>query len=280
MWMRVAVIGAAVEARFEPEGKMRLEGKVAIVTGGGSGIGRSISVHLAQQGAIVLIIDINMSGAEETVELVRRAGGEARAIRTDVTKKGDVQAMAAEARTSSGRIDILVNCAGTDKKGAVTELSVETWDMLMDLNLKGTFLCTQAVMPTMIDQHYGRIVNIASMAGKTGEPLTSPYCASKFGVIGFTQSVALEVGKHNVTINAVCPGPVNTELFKQSIAQFASINGVSEEDYLKKVFIDPTPMGRIAEPADVAHAVVFLSSDEAEYITGTTLNVSGGREMH
>lgn len=259
---------------------MKLKNKMAIVTGGGSGIGRAICLHLMQEGARVLISDINLPAAQETVEMIRKAGGEADAIKTDVTKKDDAQVMAAEAGTRHGRIDILVNCAGTDKKGAITELSVETWDMLMELNLKGTFLCTQAVMPAMIEQQYGRIVNIASMAGKTGEPLTSPYCASKFGVIGFTQSVALEVGKHNITINAVCPGPVNTDLFKQSIAQFAALNGVSEQEYLQKVFIDPTPMGRIAEPEDVARAVVFLASDDADFITGTTLNVSGGREMH
>jgi len=259
---------------------MRLKGKSAIVTGGGGGIGRSICVHLAREGARVMISDINLPAAEETVQLIRKAGGKARAFKTDITKEEDVRAMAAETKSVYGRIDILVNCAGTDKKGAITQLSVETWNLLLDLNLKGTFLCTQAVMQTMIDQRYGRVVNIASMAGKTGEPLTSPYCASKFGVIGFTQSVALEVGRHNVTVNAVCPGPVNTELFQQSIAQFAKLNGVSEQEYLQKVFIDPTPMGRIAEPADVARAVVFLASDEAEYITGSTLNVSGGREMH
>lgn len=260
---------------------MRLLGKVAIITGGGGGIGRSVSIHFAQEGAKVIVSDINMGSAEDTVKLIREAGGEAGAVKTDITNKDEALAMAAETiKLYGGRIDILVNCAGTDKKGAITDLSVETWDMLMNLNLKGTFLSTQAVIGTMIDQQYGRIVNIASMAGKTGEAMTSPYCASKFGVIGFTQSVALEVGKHNVTINAVCPGPVNTDLFKQSIAQFAGLNGVSEKEYLQKVFIGPTPLGRIAEPGDVARAVVFLASDDAEFITGTTLNVSGGREMH
>jgi NAD(P)-dependent dehydrogenase (short-subunit alcohol dehydrogenase family) len=150
----------------------------------------------------------------------------------------------------------------------------------MELNLKGVFLCTQAVLPWMIKRRYGRIINISSMAGKTGEAFTSPYCASKFGVIGFTQSVALEVGKHNITINAVCPGPVETELIKQSVAQAAKLKGMNPEDFLKSFFIDPTPLGRIAKPLDVARAVTFLASDEAEFITGSTLNVSGGREMH
>jgi NAD(P)-dependent dehydrogenase (short-subunit alcohol dehydrogenase family) len=150
----------------------------------------------------------------------------------------------------------------------------------MALNLKGVFLCTQAVTAHMIKNRYGRIVNISSMAGKTGEPFTSPYCTTKFGVIGFTQAVALEVGKHNITINAVCPGPVDTELIVKSISQSAAIKGVSFEEYKQNFFIEPTPLGRMAKPADVARAVVFLASDEAEFITGSTLNVSGGREMH
>jgi NAD(P)-dependent dehydrogenase (short-subunit alcohol dehydrogenase family) len=132
----------------------------------------------------------------------------------------------------------------------------------------------------MIERRYGRIVNISSMAGKTGEPLTSPYCATKFGVIGFTQSIALELGKHNITVNAVCPGPVDTDLIRQSVAQSAKIKGMAPEDFLQEFFINPTPLGRIAQPVDIARAVIFLASDEAEFITGSTLNVSGGREMH
>lgn len=259
---------------------MRLKDRIAIVTGGGNGIGRAIAEHIAKEGGKVVVSDIDFQAAKSTVEKIREQGGEAYAVKTDVTRKADVQAMAAEAKKTYGRIDILVNNAGTDKKGAITDLSEETWDMLMELNLKGVFLCTQAVMPTMIEQHYGRIVNISSMAGKTGEPLTSPYCATKFGVIGFTQAVALEVGTHNVTINAVCPGPVNTELIQKSVAQSAAIKGVSPEQFLQEFFVGPTPLGHIAEPIDVAKAVVFLASDDAEFITGSSLNVSGGREMH
>ncbi len=259
---------------------MKLNERVAIVTGGGRGIGASICEHIAREGGRVVVSDIDLEAARETAERIRKAGGKALALRTDVTKKAEVQALAAEAKRAYGRIDILVNNAGTDKKGAITDLSEETWDMLMELNLKGVFLCTQAVLPTMIEQRYGRVVNISSMAGKTGEPLTSPYCVTKFGVIGFTQAVALEVGKHNVTVNAVCPGPVDTELIRKSVSQSAAIKGVSPERFLQEFFIDPTPMGRIAKPSDVAKAVVFLASDEAEFITGSTLNVSGGREMH
>jgi len=259
---------------------MRLKERVAIVTGGGGSIGRSICEHIAREGGKVVVSDIDMTAARETAELIRREGGVAIEVHTDVTSKVDAQQMAAVAKKAFGRIDILVNNAGTDIKGRITEIPEETWDKLMNLNLKGVFLCTQAVMATMIEQRYGRIVNIASMAGKTGEPLTSPYCATKFGVIGFTQAVAQEVGQYNVTINAVCPGPVDGELIRKSVSQSAAIKGMIPEEFMQQFFVAPTPLGRIAKPADVAHATVFLATDDAEFITGSTLNVSGGREMH
>ncbi len=259
---------------------MRLKEKVAIVTGGGSGIGRAICVNMVKEGARIVIPDINLDAAKETADMIAKEGGEAMAVKTDVTRKPEVQAMVADALRAHGQIDILVNNAGIDIKGAITELEESTWDKIMNLNVKGVFLCTQAVLPSMIERRYGRIVSISSMAGKTGEPFTSPYCASKFAVIGFTQAVALEVGKHGITVNAVCPGPVETDLIKQSVAQSAKLKGMSPDDFLQSFFIDPTPLGRIAQPLDVARAVMFLASDEAEFITGSTLNVSGGREMH
>ena len=259
---------------------MRLKDRVAIVTGGGAGIGRSICINMAKEGAKVAAMDINEEAALETAEMIEKEDGDALALKMDVTLKADVQAMTAQVLKTHGKIDILVNNAGTDIKGSITELAENTWDTLMNINLKGVFLCTQAAVASMIEQRYGRIVNISSMAGKTGEPLTSPYCATKFGVIGFTQSIALELGKHNITVNAVCPGPVDTDLIRQSVAQSAKIKGMAPEDFLQEFFINPTPLGRIAQPVDIARAVIFLASDEAEFITGSTLNVSGGREMH
>jgi 3-hydroxybutyrate dehydrogenase len=259
---------------------MRLKDRVAIVTGGGAGIGRSVCLNMVKEGAKVVVADINQETAQETANTIAKEGGDAMALQMDVTRKTDVQAMAAMALKTYDKIDILVNNAGTDIKGAITELTEKTWDTLVNINLKGVFLCTQAVSHTMIERRYGRIVNISSMAGKTGEPLTSPYCATKFGVIGFTQSIALELGKHNITVNAVCPGPVDTDLIRQSVAQSAKIKGMAPEDFLREFFINPTPLGRIAQPVDIARAVIFLASDEAEFITGSTLNVSGGREMH
>jgi NAD(P)-dependent dehydrogenase (short-subunit alcohol dehydrogenase family) len=259
---------------------MKLRDRVAIVTGGGAGIGRSICIHMVKEGAKVVVADINPEAAQQTADILNKEGGDGMAFRADVTQSADAQAMAAAALKAYGKIDILVNNAGTDIKGAITELTEKTWDTLMNINLKGVFLCTQAVSHSMIEARYGRIVNISSMAGKTGEPLTSPYCATKFGVLGFTQSVALELGQYNITVNAVCPGPVDTDLIRQSVAQSAKIKGMKPEDFLQEFFIKPTPLGRIAKPEDVARAVIFLASDEAEFITGSSLNVSGGREMH
>jgi NAD(P)-dependent dehydrogenase (short-subunit alcohol dehydrogenase family) len=259
---------------------MMLNGKVAIVTGGGSGIGAGIAKYLSEKGAVIHIFDIDSSGAGRVVEAITRTGKQATAYQVDVTNKKSIEDAISGIIAKEGRVDILVNNAGTDIKGSITELDEKTWDLMMDLNLKGVFLCTQAVAKEMVKQESGRIVNISSMAGKTGEPFTSPYCATKFGVIGFTQSVALELGKHNITVNAVCPGACETELIKKSITGSAKLSGRSYEEELYEKFIKLTPMGRIARPIDVAKAVAFLASDEAEYITGSSINVSGGREMH
>jgi len=257
-----------------------LTNRVAIVTGGGSGIGRECAFYLAQAGAKVVVPDLNLTAAQATADVIKKNGGDALGIQMDVTQKSQIHVMVEQVLKVYGTIDILVNNAGIDIKGLVVELPEETWDKIININLKGVFLCTQAVLPTMIENKYGRIVTISSMAGKTGEAFTSPYCASKWGVIGFTQSLALEVGKHNITANCVCPGPVETELIGTSVAQAAALKGMEPDEFFKAFFLDPTPLGRIAKPLDIARAVAFLASDEAEFITGSTLNVSGGREMH
>jgi len=259
---------------------MRFSDRVAVITGGGGGIGRAISLNLGREGATVVAADIDPQAAEETARLVIRDGGQALAIEVDITRKQSVQALVAEVLRAYGKVDILVNNAGIDIKGAVVDLEESSWDKILDINLKGMFLVTQAVLPFMIAIRYGRIVNMSSMLGRTGKAYSSPYCASKFGVIGFSQAVALEVGKFRITVNVVCPGPVDTEMIRQSIAQSAQLQGVTCEEFLQTYFINQTPLGRIAKPTDVAHAVVFLASDEAAFITGSALNVSGGREMH
>ena len=259
---------------------MSLEKMVAIVTGGGMGIGRGITLELARRGASVVIADINDEAAEKTKADVEAAGGKAATVHTDVTNQESTVSMARFAIDTYGKIDILVNNAGADKKGAVWEFEEKDWDFLMALNLKGVFLSTQAVVAHMMERKFGRTINMSSMAGKSGEPFTAPYCTTKFGVIGFTQSIALELGKYNVTVNAVCPGAVETDLFKRGVTGSAKANNRTYEEELQEKFISLTPLGRMTTVEDVAKGVAFFASDEAQFITGTSLNVSGGREMH
>ncbi|ADK82545.1 SDR family NAD(P)-dependent oxidoreductase [Sediminispirochaeta smaragdinae] len=259
---------------------MRLKNKVAFVTGAGSGIGRAISQKLAVEGAYVAVVDVNSSAAEETVTLITNEGRVAKAFRVDVTLKNDLEDVIRLVVDTWGTIDVLVNNAGTDIKGRIQDYDVKNWERIMDLNLKGVFLVTQAVVKQMLKQQSGKIINISSIAGKTGETFTSPYCASKFGIIGFTQSIALELGPKNITANVICPGPVETELIRNSIAGTAKLNNRSYEEELNAKFLSRTPLGRLAKPEDIANAVSFLSSDEANFITGVSLNVCGGMELH
>lgn len=259
---------------------MDLKDRTAIVTGGGMGIGRGIVMELASRGAKVVVADIKADLAEKTAKEVTDAGGTALAFHADVTDKASTVAMAQFAVDSYGHIDVLVNNAGADIKGAVWEFEEKDWDFLMNLNLKGVFLSTQAVVKHMMVRRSGRIINMSSMAGKSGEPFTAPYCTTKFGVIGFTQSIALELGEYNITVNAVCPGAVETDLFKRGVTGSAKANNRTYEEELQEKFIKLTPLGRMTRIEDVAQAVAFFASDAASFVTGSSLNVSGGREMH
>jgi len=259
---------------------MDLKERIAIVTGGGMGIGQGIVKELASRGANVVVADINEDAAKQTAQEVVDSGGNAVAFRADVTDSKSTAAMAQFAVDNFGHIDILVNNAGADIKGAVWEFNEKDWDFLMNLNLKGVFLSTQAVVKHMMVRRSGRIINMSSMAGKSGEPFTAPYCTTKFGVIGFTQSIALELGDHNITVNAVCPGAVETDLFKRGVTGSAKANNRTYEEELQEKFISLTPLGRMTTVEDVAKGVAFFASDDAKFITGTSLNVSGGREMH
>jgi 2-hydroxycyclohexanecarboxyl-CoA dehydrogenase len=238
---------------------MRLEGRPAIVTGAASGLGRGIARALAAEGARVAILDLNEAGAAETVELIRGAGGAAVAHRTDVTRRAEVESAVNDVVMRWGAVNVLVNNAGWDRPMPFLETDEAFWDRILALNLKAHFHLAQVVLPHMIRQGGGKVVAIASDAGRVGSSGEAIYSAAKGGVIAFTKTLAREMARHRINVNCVCPGPSETPLFQ---SEFTAI-----------------PWGRLGTPEDVAGAVVFLASDEADFITGQTLSVSGGLTM-
>lgn len=255
---------------------MKLENRVAIVTGAAEGIGKSIAAEFVKEGAKVVVADINFNEAKKTAE---QLGENAFAVNVDVTNKSQVDKMVAASIEKFGKVDILVNNAGIVRKGWVKDLPEETWDDVLTINLKGTFLCSQAILPEMIKNNYGRIVTISSIAGKQGEAAGSAYCASKFGQIGFTQALALEVAGNNITVNAVCPGPIPTSLGEYGIREDAKLRG-QDPDEFRDWFISRTPFGVQGTPKQVARMTVFVASDDCDFCTGSAFNCNGGIIMH
>jgi 2-hydroxycyclohexanecarboxyl-CoA dehydrogenase len=250
---------------------VRLAGKVAVVTGAASGIGRAIAEALAREGARVAVLDLNDAGARETVSAIERAGGTASAHRVDITDVAVVDSTIDAVAGREGGLHVLVNCAGWDKPMPFVETSPEFWDKILAINLKGPIACTRAALRHMIKQESGKIIMIASDAGRVGSTGEAVYSAAKGGVIAFTKTVARETARHRINVNCVCPGPSDTPLFQK---EFAAVNPKLAES-LKRVI----PWGRLGVPDDVAPAVVFLASDDAGFITGQTLSVSGGLTM-
>jgi acetoin reductase-like protein len=255
---------------------MRLQDKVAIVTGGAQGMGKAISLRYAGEGASVVIADRNLEGAEATAQQIEQGGGKAAAVAVDVRDQAQVQAMIDAAVSQFGGLDILVNNAGVGKIIPFLETTEADWDFMFDINCKGLLWCSQAAARQMIEQgRGGKIINLASQAGRRGEALVLAYCASKACVISMTQSMALALAPHKINVNALAPGIVDTPFWDEVDKQFAKLLNM-EIGEPKRTFVQSIPLGRIEQPDDVAGAAVFLASSDADYITQQTLNVDGG----
>ncbi len=241
-----------------------INNKIAIVTGGGGGIGGAIADRFAREGAKIAIADIDSNAAEAQTARLADRGADAVAITADVTQKESVRGMVQASLDRWGRIDILVNVAGGADRKPVVEMTAADWDRIVDMNLKSVFLCCQAVLPAMLKQRYGKIVNISSIYGFTGNATRSSYAAAKAGVAVFTKSLALEVIKDGINVNAVAPGRVTTERVRSHYSDQAWAAAVAQ-----------IPMGRTGTPEEIASAALFLATDENKYITGQTLHVNG-----
>ncbi len=246
---------------------MILGDKAAIVTGAGRGIGRGIALKLAERGAHVVASDIDVDTATETAKEVETLGRRALPLKADVSKRGDVEDMVAATLEEFGAIHILVNNAGIARSGMLRKLTDEAWDEVLAVNLKGIFHTTQLVAAHMIELAYGKIINISSIYGRTGTIGDSNYAASKAGIIGFTKSTARELARYNINVNAVLPGMIDTPL----------LQGIP--DYYLQPMIKEIPLRRVGTPEDIGNVVAFLASDEASYITGAAIEVTGGWRM-
>jgi 3-oxoacyl-[acyl-carrier protein] reductase len=243
---------------------MKLLNQTAIVTGSRRGIGKAIAKALAAEGSNVVICDVNQEDCELAASEIRESGGKAIAIKCDITVKADVQKMAVEVVTKFGKVDILVNNAAYGVIKPFVKITEEDWDQVFDVNLKGTFLCTQVVAKNMIKNNGGRIINIASVASGGGggcPPLMAPYIASKAGVKALTETLAIELADFGININAICPGTIDSGILPESIKQRS---------------LRTIPKGRLGLPEDIANMVVFLAAPESDYITGSIFVVDGG----
>lgn len=243
---------------------MRLKDKVAIITGGGQGIGKATALRFAKEGAKIAVIEFNEATGQATVNEINAQNGKAIFLKTDVSKRAQAEAMAKQVKEHFGRIDILLNNAGILRDAQLLKMTEEQFDSVIAVNLKGSFNCTQAVAPFMIDQNYGRIINVSSVVGLYGNFGQTNYVATKAGVIGMTKVWARELGRKGICVNAVAPGFIGTEMV-QSMPQ-----------KIIDAMIQKVPLARIGQPDEVASVYVFLASDDASYVNGTVISVDGG----
>jgi NAD(P)-dependent dehydrogenase (short-subunit alcohol dehydrogenase family) len=261
-----------------------LQGQIAIVTGAASGIGRAIALRLSREGAAVVAADLDGKATEGLVQEMVSQGRRGLALQVDVSVEKDVERMVRETLKNFSQVDILVNNAGIGTTGLIIDHTVDDWEKSMSVNLKGTFLCSRAAAKEMIPRKRGRIVNIASIGGKEGEEFIGGYCASKFGVIGLTQVMAKELGRHRITVNAVCPGYIWTPRWEKMAVwfkeNFPALASKSPEEIFEARVKSVTPLRRPQTGEDIASLVAFLASEEAKNINGQSINVDGGARMH
>lgn len=249
---------------------MDLKDKVAIVTGSRRGIGKAIVLALAKAGAHIVVSDINLDDCNKVVEEIKAIGKEGLAVKTDVSNNEDIKQMVESTIKRFGRVDILVNNAGIYMQKSLTDVTEQDFDRILAINLKGVFLCSKAVVPEMIKQGKGKIINITSIAGQVGFANSSAYCASKGAIINITRELALELAQYKINVNAIGPGVIETAMTKDLLKDKA----------IKESILANIPLGRIGKPEDIANAALFLASDNSDYITGITLFVDGGWLTH
>jgi 3-hydroxybutyrate dehydrogenase len=257
-----------------------LANRTALVTGAGSGIGAAIAEELAHAGAFVLVQDLNAKAAEGVAERISASGNAAGSFGGDVSNPADVASIVDHLLQSHGRIDILVNNAGLQYVAPIDQYPLEQWNRLLGVLLTAPFLLTQAVLPSMRENGWGRIINIASINGKRGEAGKSAYCSAKHGVIGLTRVTALETATDGITANAICPGLVDTPLIQNQLDDLAALHGLRREEALDHVYLQSIPQRRMLDPHEIATMARFLASDEARGITGQAINVSAGFITH
>jgi len=249
-----------------------VQGKVALITGGASGIGRATSLIFAREGATVAVADLNLDGCEETVAMIKHSRGEAFSIKCDVSKTAEVQAMVERVVKAYGRLDCGFNNAGVSPAGGrIGEIPEDDWDRVIAINLTGVWLCMKYELAQMMAQGGGVIVNTASIMGLVGERRTGAYCAAKHGVVGLTKTAALEYATKNIRVNAVCPGSTMTPMMKK---------GLGRDPRLERAYKASHPLGRLGTPEEIGEAVMWMCSDEASFVTGLALPVDGGYTAH
>lgn len=255
-----------------------LKGRVALVTGGASGIGAGVCKELAKNGASVVVTDINKEAAEKVANEINENSGRAIACKLDVTKAEEIRSVGEIAKNEFGLIDIWVNSAGISIITPFFAHTEEIWDKTMDINLKSQFLCSKEAITQMLEKGGGSIINMSSQSGKVGTSSYRAYCASKFGVIGLTQSLSKEFAKDKIRVNAVCPGVVYTPMWEKQTADYGKKRNLAEDEVMD-YFRDKIPAHRLGTVEDVAKLIVFLASDNSDYITGQAINLNGGDYM-